>query len=334
MSLVQVRDSRSRDHSSQVLAQAARPPQDLQRTFQLVLATVWLLDAVLQLQPFMFTRGANGFSGMLNSMAASNPGWIAHVIVWNASNVYHQPVLTDTVFALVQFAIGLGIVWERTCKPALAISIVWSIGVWWCGEGLGAIFAGGATPFGGGPGGVLFYALLAVLLWPRAGSDKPFVAARTVGTSPAKAIWAGVWTVLALLSLVGSGRSPEALYDLVARVSSGQPGWLAHADRLSESIFLHHGTTTAILLAVVCLVVAVGVFLPAQVTRATLVLAIAVFTTIWVAVQNFGGILAGGATDPNSGLLVIVLALTYWPVTSTRPGTECGPSDAVLAQQS
>ena len=38
---------------------ARRPsPRDLQRTFQLVLATVWLLDAALQLQPFMFTRGS------------------------------------------------------------------------------------------------------------------------------------------------------------------------------------------------------------------------------------------------------------------------------------
>jgi hypothetical protein len=39
---------------------------------------------------------------------------------------------------------------------------------------------------------------------------------------------------------------------------------------------------------------------------------------IWVAVQNFGGILAGGATDPNSGPLVILLALTYWPLANNR----------------
>ncbi len=44
----------------------SRPPRDLQRTFLLVLATVWLLDALLQLQPFMFTPGRNGFSGMLS----------------------------------------------------------------------------------------------------------------------------------------------------------------------------------------------------------------------------------------------------------------------------
>jgi hypothetical protein len=53
----------------------------------------------------------------------------------------------------------------------------------------------------------------------------------------------------------------------------------------------------------------------------TLVLAMVVFAAIWVAVQNFGGILAGGATDPNSGLLVILLALVYWPLTGPRAAT-------------
>ncbi len=292
-------------------------PRDVQRTFQLVLATVWLLDAVLQLQPFMFTRGSNGFSGMLNNLAAGNPGWVAHSITWNASNVYHNPVVSNTVFALVQFLIGFGIVWKRSLKPALALSIVWSLGVWWFGEGLGNIAHGGATPFGGGPGAVLFYALLAVLLWPSEGSDLPFVAARTVGVMAAKAIWAVVWGVLALLAVVGSGRSPQALHDLVAAYT-GQPGWLAHIDRATASMFLHHGTTAAILLAAVCAVVAVGVFLPSQFTKVTLVLGIVTFVFIWVATENFGGILAGGATDPNSGPLVIILTLTYWPLTLAR----------------
>jgi hypothetical protein len=39
------------------------------------------------------------------------------------------------------------------------------------------------------------------------------------------------------------------------------------------------------------------------------------YVFIWVATENFGGILAGGATDPNSGPPVIILALTYWPLT-------------------
>jgi hypothetical protein len=309
------------------------PQRDLQRTFQMALATVWLLDAVLQLQPFMFTPGSSGFSGMLRGLASQNPGWIAHTITWNASIVDHHPVSTNASFAVIQFVIGFGIVSRRTLRPALGLSIVWSLAVWWFGEGLGHVFSGGASPFGGGPGGVLFYALLAILLWPRAGSDQPFVAARAVGVKMAKALWAAVWALLALLSVVGSGRSPESLHNMVAGLNRGEPGWLTRIDASSESFFLHHGTTAAIALAVVCLTVAAGIFLPPRYARASVVLASVVFAVIWVAVQNFGGILAGGATDPDAGLLIVLLALLYWPLSDDRASAIDVASGAILVTQ-
>jgi hypothetical protein len=288
-------------------------PRDLQSTFVLVLATVWLLDAVLQLQPFMFTPGTNGFSGMLREAANGDPGWIAHTIIWNASIVDHHPVLTNSFFALIQFVIAFGIVSTRTRKPALALSVVWALTVWWFGEGLGGVCFGGATPFGGGPGSALFYAVLAILLWPSERAGAPFVAAQTVGAPVARAVWVVVWLAMGLLSVVGSGRSPQGLHDLIAGMKSGEPGWLAHINRFSEALFLHDGTALAILLALVCLIVAIGVFLPARFTKATLFLAVAVFGLMWVVVQDVGGILAGGATDPNAAPLVILLALIYWP---------------------
>jgi hypothetical protein len=319
MTVVESRDGAMTAQATEAGRSApVRPPNDLQRTYRLILATVWLLDAVLQIQPFMFSRGPDGFSGMLNGTAAGNPSWIAHTITWNASIVYHQPILTNSAFAGIQFLIAFGIIYRRTCKPALVLSIVWSLGVWWFGEGLGAIFSGGATPFGGGPGGVLFYALLAVLLWPSAGSDRPFVAARTVGVKAAKVVWAVMWALMALFSVVGSGRSPQALHDLVSDLSIGQPGWLMHINRSSESLFLHHGTTLAILLAVVCLVIAAGVFLPPPFTQLTVVVAVVVFAVIWIAVQDLGGVLAGGMTDPNAAPLVVLIALLYWPLTIDR----------------
>ena len=114
MSMTEVRtaDAPARSSTPRQAQDAVEQPRDLQRTFQLVLATVWLLDAVLQLQPFMFTRGSNGFSGMLNNLAAGNPGWVAHSITWNASNVFHNPVLSNSIFALIQFLIGFGIALE------------------------------------------------------------------------------------------------------------------------------------------------------------------------------------------------------------------------------
>ncbi|MGO8862915.1 MAG: hypothetical protein ACLQRH_19435 [Acidimicrobiales bacterium] len=307
-------------------------PRDLQRTFQLLLATLWLLDAVLQIQPYMFTAGPHGFSAMLHGAASGNPGWVAGAITWNASLVNHYPVLTNTLFASIQFVIGFGIVSARTRKAALGLSIVWSICVWWFGEGLGGVLVGRATPFGGGPGAALFYALLAVLLWPHEGSDRPFVAARAVGVKAARALWVLAWAALALLSVVGSGRSPQALHELVSGINGGQPRWLAHIDRASESLFLRDGTTMAVLLSVVCLTAAAGVFLPRRFTQATLVLAIVVFVAIWIAAENFGGTLAGGATDPNSGLPIVLLALIYWPL-ANRPTKGSDPPTVLISAE-
>ena len=292
--------------------------RDLQRTFRLLLATVWLMDAALQLQPFMFTKGSNGFSGMLSGLAPGNPGWVSHTITWNASVVNHQPVLTNAVFAGIQFLIAFGIAWRPTVRPALVLSIVWALGVWWFGEGLGGVLTGSATPLGGGPGAVLFYALLAVLLWPSEGPNQPFVAARTVGPKVARGIWAAAWASLAVLTVVGNARSPQALHDLVVKVDAGQPGWVARIDRWSESNLLHHGTTVAVMFAVFCLLVALSVYLRPGITRIVLSAAAVAFLLIWVSIENFGGILAGGATDPNSGLPALLFIASYWPLTGAQ----------------
>ena len=68
------------------------------------------------------------------------------------------------------------------------------------------------------------------------------------------------------------------------------------------------------MLAVALGLIAVGVYLPRPAARAALVLAMVVAAVIWVVGEAFGMILAGGATDPNSGPLLILLALAYWPL--------------------
>ncbi len=80
-------------------------------------------------------------------------------------------------------------------------------------------------------------------------------------------------------------------------------------------MLLHNGTPIAVLLAIFCLVVAVSVYANPKRTQVVLGVALVAFTFIWVGVQDVGGILAGGATDPSSGLLVILLILIYWPLT-------------------
>lgn len=302
-------------------------PPGWRRSLQLVLATAWLLDGVLQLQPFMFTRGPHGFSEMLAQNATGNPGPVASSIVWAAGVVGAHSAPADLAFALIQILLGLGIAWRRSVKVALAASVPWALAVWWFGEGLGGILRGGGTPVLGGPGAVLVYALLAVLLWPPGkvgdldasasplSAEGSFAAASALGVEVSKALWAALWSSMAALSVVGQARSPGIVSRAIAGVVQGEPAWLADVDRRLVGLTAGRGLIVAVVIAVICLVVAFGIYLPSAAgVRAVLVVSVVTALAIWLATENFGAILAGGATDPNSGPLLALLALAYWPL--------------------
>ncbi len=297
-------------------AETARAAPDLRRRLQLGLAAIWLLVALLQYQSFMFSRG---FNQMIGATAAGNPRVVASPITWDASLVSHHPVLLNSIFATIQLLLGIGIAWRPTVRLALAASIAWAIGVWWFGEGLGMVLTSSASPVNGAPGAVIIYALLAVLLWPsdRAGKSAPFTAARAIGAPIARALWLVLWLSLAYFALLPSNRAPQALNSMIASMESGEPGWLAALERGAASLVAHQGLAASIVLAIALVIIAIGVYLPASVAKATLILAITVAAVIWVFGEAFGAILTGTGTDPNSGPLLILLALTYWPIRTT-----------------
>jgi len=304
---------------------------DARRVLQLILAAIWLLDGVLQYQSFMYTKA---FTQMIGATSSGNPVIVAHPINWNATLVQHHLVLLNTIFATIQLLLGLGIAYRPTVRLALAASIVWSLGVWWFGEGLGGVLSGAASPLNGAPGAVIIYALLAVLLWPSdritaSGAPAPFVAARAVGAGVARGLWVVLWGSLAYFALTPASRAPTALHDMVAGMVSGEPGWLAALDRHAAALAGHSGLTASIVLAAALAVIALGVFLPPPAGRATLILALVVAAVIWVIGEAFGTILTGGGTDPNSGPLLALLALAYWPLASaTAP-----PARVLLTDQ-
>src|SRR3984957_14301555 len=199
---------------------------DARRALQLALAGLWLLDGVLQYQPAMFTPA---FSRMLAASAAGNPPVIARPIIWDAALVGQHLTLVNTVFATIQLLLGLGIALRPTVRLALAASVAWSVAVWWFGEGLGWVLNGTANPLDGGPGAVIIYALLAVLLWPaeRQGGAAPFVAARAAGLRSARVLWLVFWLSQAYFMLTPENRAPQAPSAVITGMTSGQPAWLA-----------------------------------------------------------------------------------------------------------
>ena len=172
------------DHGGGLSAVRWSPP-DGRRLLQLALATIWLLDGVLQLQPFMFTAGPKGFSGMLAGGRRGNPGFVAHSIAWNADR--RPPhggdqhwLRLDPDPARLRHRLAA----HRQAGPGRVGGLVPRRLVVRRGPGRCAPRCRHARSCGG-PGAVLFYALLAVVLGraDQPGATTPFVAARAVGAA-------------------------------------------------------------------------------------------------------------------------------------------------------
>jgi hypothetical protein len=290
----------------------------LRRRLQFTLGVLWLLDAALQYQPYMFSRAFA--TQTLASTAQGNPAAVARSVTWSAGLIADHVVVANAVFATVQLLLALGLFWRRTVTMALAASIVWSVAVWWFGEGLGGVLTGSANPLTGAPGAVILYALAAVLLWPHARNQQELpthprsvAEASLLGDTVARLLWLVLWGNLAYFAVLPANQAANVPHDAVAGLASGEPGWLASLDHTIASALAGAGLIWAVISAVILAIIALGVFAPSPLARATLILAILVAATYWVVGENFGGILTGQATDPDSGPLLILLAATYWP---------------------
>lgn len=297
---------------------------DRRRALQLALGVIWLLDAALQYQPYMFTKGFA--SQVIRPGAAGNPAVIADPITWSAAFMTRHVVVCNAIFATVQLMIAAGLLYRPTAKAALAASIPWALGVWWIGEGLGGVLAGTASPFMGAPGAVLLYAFVALLAWPspaaQAGSAPPawpVAATGPLGQMLPRVMWAALWGSLAGFALQPADRSPNAISAMLAGMEPGEPGWIRAMDGFLAGVLAQHGTMASIIIAALCGLAATGAA-SGRLTRVAVIIAAILGAVFWVT-EDFGAIFTGQGTDPDSGLLLIVLAAAFWPsLANTGPG--------------
>ena len=120
------------------------------RRIQIALGLLWLLDAALQYQPYMFSPAFP--TKILSASAVGSPGPVAAPVMMASRLMLHNVVAWNAVFATAQLALAAGLLCRLTVKAALAATIVWSVAVWWLGESLGGILTGAAGPLSGAPG--------------------------------------------------------------------------------------------------------------------------------------------------------------------------------------
>jgi hypothetical protein len=297
---------------------ADRESRGARRWIQIALGVIWLLDAALQYQPYMFSRAFP--TQVIEPAGAGSPGFVAHPVMFAGQLMLHHEILFNALFATIQLAIAAGLLWRPTIRAALAGSIAWALMIWWLGEGLGGVFTSGASPITGAPGGAVLYVLIAVLAWPSrspATGGASVAAGSPLGGRWARAAWLLLWGSGAYFLLLAANRAAGALRATITGGADGEPGWIASAERGAGSLIGAHSTAVSIGLAVLFAIIALGVLVPAA-TRPALVLAVITAAAIWALGQSLGEIATGQATDPNAGLLLILLAAAYWPLARSR----------------
>jgi hypothetical protein len=295
------------------------------RHLQIGLGILWLLDGVLQMQSFMYTRG---FAEQVIAPAGQGqPGFVSTPMHLASTVMAAHPVAWNVSFAGIQLLIGAGLLMPRTARVALAVSIAWGLGVWYLGEGLGGIASGQASLLTGAPGSALLYAVLGAAAWPHDDASRE----RPAAWLPIA--WAVVWIGGAVLQVLPGQNSGTAIASALTGGAGGAPTWLA---RLADSAGgWAAGGGTAMVLGLAGLQVLIGACALIRVTRVpAVVLGLALTLDFWVLGQHAGALYSGQATDPNTGPVlalmgIAVLSLGWSPAVRTDRESRSAASDSL-----
>jgi hypothetical protein len=274
------------------------------RGIHLTLGLLWVLDGALQLQPYMFGRAFA--EDIIAPAGEGQPAFVASGVQWAADLVVAHPVAWDLTFAVVQLAIGIGLLVPRTgvVRGAILASVAWALGVWYFGEGLGGLASGQVDLVTGAPGAVLLYAVLALAAWPTTTEGS--------GRRPAAWIavpWAMLWVGAAIWQALPTQHGVATLAADVSGSEDGAPRWLSSLDRNVASHLLGVGNAAVGGLVAAFLVIGLWGLLSGTPRKVAAVAAIVVAVPAWLLGQSLGELYTGQSTDPNSAPLLVLFAL-------------------------
>lgn len=132
-----------------------------------------------------------------------------------------------------------------------------------------------------------------------------------ISTRACTGVWLSFWLGTTAAQAFSPYSSRVLLRSNLKESEIGQPGYLVAAARWMYTLSASHGSQLIWVMAV--LQVSIGLAaLNRSHRRIWLSVAIALSVFYWVVGQDLGGVLAGGATDPGLGPLVVLLAAVMW----------------------
>ena len=117
---------------------------------------------------------------------------------------------------------------------------------------------------------------------------------------------------MGILWLLPANRAGGAISDAISNSVTGEPAWLAHIQLSVANGIGSGGSSVAVSCGILSFMIGLGPLLTRHVTI-FLVAGTALALDYWVFGEAFGGLFTGLGTDPNTGPLLILLALTVYP---------------------
>jgi hypothetical protein len=298
-----------RARAREAAAAAAQPAVITRRHLQVALGVLWLIDAALQAQSFMFTRGFA--TQVIAAAGQGQPSFVSVPVHWASTVVAAHPVAWNLPFVAIQLLLGVGLLLPRTARLALAASIAWALGVWYFGEGLAGLASGDASLITGAPGSALLLAIMAAAAWP-------YRDARREGPAPwLPYAWAALWVGAAILQALPGQNTGRAVANALTGEATGAPGLLGSLDNSAGAWAAHNGPLVVTLVATAEALVGIGAL-----ARATMIPAVtfglALTLVFWVVGQDLGALYSGQATDPNSGPPLALMAVALLSLAASR----------------
>lgn len=302
---------------------------------QVALGLLWVLDALLQLEP---SELRSGLPGSITDGAMGQPAALQSLLAGAGRLAARDPEALGLAIAAVQLVLGAAILHPRSRRAGLLASVPWALAIWVVGEGLGGIATGFASLTEGAPGAALVYALAAIVLLPprpdRTGAGRPgrgpapwperavpAAALGALGATGATWCWAGLWAGAAVLQAVPVVTLGFKLSAGFQMASLGEPAPVAALDHLLGRLAAGNGPATTAALLAVEVASGAAAFARGAWRRRLLSLAVAACAILWVAGENLGGLLSGTASDVGAMPLYVLLARSLAEPREQRSGS-------------